>query len=78
MARSKIVTTALHAFTNETSLAYAEIRLILARLFWRFDIEPADRTSKVDWILRQKTMLLWDKGTLMVQITPAREVRSQK
>ena len=71
MAKSKT----LHAILDTSadrriSLAIAEIRLILARLFWRFDIELADKDSNANWILRQKTMLLWDKGSLMVKVTP--------
>ncbi|KAK3374586.1 cytochrome P450 [Podospora didyma] len=48
------------------SLALAECRLIVARLFWRFEVcvLPGQDT----WI-RQRTFLSWEKPTLRVQLT---------
>ncbi|KAF6808212.1 cytochrome p450 [Colletotrichum musicola] len=50
------------------NLAYVEMRLILARLIWNFDLELADQSR--DWVARQKVFILWDKGPLMVHLTP--------
>jgi hypothetical protein len=45
-----------------------EIRTILARLIYEFDLElmPESRT----WMHRQRAMLAWAKGPLMIQIRP--------
>lgn len=50
------------------SLAYVEMRLILARVIWNFDLKLADDSK--DWISRQKVFLLWQKGPLNVYLTP--------
>ncbi|KAF4951581.1 hypothetical protein FGADI_7356 [Fusarium gaditjirri] len=50
------------------NLAYAEMRLILARLLWNFDLELQPRSE--NWIADQKTYSLWDKGALDVKIKP--------
>jgi cytochrome P450 len=47
------------------SLAWAEIRAILARLVWHFDFEMMD-TSR-DWE-KQKVFILWSKPSLMVKL----------
>ena len=49
------------------SLAYAEMRLIIARLLFHFDIAPADAE---DWAAKQKAYFLWAKSPLRVRITP--------
>jgi cytochrome P450 len=48
------------------SLAWAEIRTILARLVWNFQFEMVDKNR--DWG-RQKEFILWDKPSLMVRLT---------
>ncbi|KAK1641338.1 cytochrome P450 [Colletotrichum phormii] len=50
------------------NLAYAEMRLILARLIWNFDIRPAAETPK--WYTETKVYILWEKGGLDVYLTP--------
>lgn len=50
------------------SLAYAEMRVILTRLLWRFDLELLPESR--NW-MDQRVFFLWDKPTLMVKITPA-------
>ncbi|KAF6811209.1 cytochrome p450 [Colletotrichum sojae] len=50
------------------NLAYVEMRLILARLIWSFDLELAEESR--DWVARQKIFILWDKGPLKVRLTP--------
>jgi hypothetical protein len=51
------------------SLAYAEMRLILARVVFNFDIMIADESK--NWI-DQKVWNLWKKGQLLAYLTPAR------
>ncbi len=51
------------------SLAYAEMRLILARILYNFDIVLAD--EGVDW-LKQNAAVLWEKLPLRVHLTPVR------
>ncbi|KAM5350928.1 hypothetical protein ACJ41O_003651 [Fusarium nematophilum] len=48
------------------NLAYAEMRLILARLLWKFDVELLQECK--DWD-KQKSFLLWEKGALRVTLT---------
>lgn len=49
------------------SLAYAEMRTILARLLFNFDMELVDEES--DW-LDQNVFFLWTKKPLNVYLTP--------
>ncbi|TLD08149.1 hypothetical protein PspLS_11983, partial [Pyricularia sp. CBS 133598] len=53
------------------NLAYAEIRMILARLIWNFDIEisPQDK----DWLERNKMYIFWEKPELRVWLKPRKE-----
>ncbi|KAK8090591.1 Cytochrome P450 monooxygenase alt3 [Apiospora phragmitis] len=46
------------------NMAYAEIRLVLARLLWNFDIELLDD----QWMERQKTWLVWLKIPLLINL----------
>ncbi|GME25720.1 Averantin hydroxylase [Neofusicoccum parvum] len=50
------------------NMAYAEMRLMLAKLFWNFDFELADNSNK--WLDEQKTYLVWEKTPLMVNLRP--------
>lgn len=52
-----------------SSLAYAEMRTILARLLFNFDMELAD--PELDWF-DQKVFFLWTKLPLNVYLTPVR------
>ncbi|KAF2185987.1 cytochrome P450 [Zopfia rhizophila CBS 207.26] len=45
--------------------AYAEMRLILARLLYSFDITLADKKDRWDWG-QQQTFIFWDKKPLKV------------
>ncbi|KAF4539586.1 Benzoate 4-monooxygenase cytochrome p450 protein [Lasiodiplodia theobromae] len=49
------------------NLAYHEMRLILAKLLWNFDMELAEPLS-TGWAESQKTYILWDKPPLMVRL----------
>ena len=51
------------------SLAYAEMRLILARMLFEFDITLAEDSKR--WIERQKAFVIWDRIPLNVYLTPA-------
>ncbi|KAF2119388.1 cytochrome P450 [Lophiotrema nucula] len=48
-------------------LAYAEMRLILARLLYAFDLSLADDKDRWDWG-QQKTYILWEKEPLKVTL----------
>lgn len=51
------------------NLAYVEMRLILARVLWNFDIRLAEDCK--DWIAKQKIFLIWEKAfPLNVHLTP--------
>ncbi|KAL2020295.1 hypothetical protein VTK56DRAFT_8523 [Thermocarpiscus australiensis] len=51
------------------NLAYIEMRLILARVLWNFDMRIAE--DSLDWMKRQRIYTLWEKGKLNVYLTPA-------
>lgn len=50
------------------NLAYIEMRIILARVLWNFDIK-IDQES-VDWMRKQRIYNLWEKGPLYAYLTP--------
>lgn len=52
------------------NLAIAEMRLILARILWNFDLELSGASR--GWLDEQKVYTLWDKGVLDVYLTPVR------
>ncbi|KAI0395986.1 isotrichodermin C-15 hydroxylase [Xylariaceae sp. FL0594] len=56
------------------NLAYAEMRIILARIIFDFDLKLSD--SSKDWVDRQKAFALWDRIPLEVYITPARKAEA--
>jgi hypothetical protein len=56
--------------TAVDSLAYAGMRLILARIVFEFDMKLGEGSD--NWIGRQKTFPLWDRLPLNVYFTPAR------
>jgi cytochrome P450 len=49
------------------SLAYMEMRLLMALVLFRFDMELCDGSE--DWD-KQKSFLLWAKPELMVRLSP--------
>lgn len=55
------------------SLAYAEMRWILARILFEFDLRGSPTTA--NWIERQKSYGLWERIPLDVYFEPAREKR---
>ncbi|KAK8076680.1 hypothetical protein PG994_003952 [Apiospora phragmitis] len=50
------------------NLAYAEMRLILAKIVYNFDMRIADESR--GWLTGQKAFALWDKPPLQVYLTP--------
>ena len=48
-----------------TSLAYVEMRLLIALMMWHFDMELCSESK--DWA-GQKAFLLWQKPELMVKL----------
>ncbi|CCF42007.1 cytochrome P450 ClCP1 [Colletotrichum higginsianum] len=50
------------------NLAYAEMKTILARLLWKFDLVLADDSQQ--WMERQKIFILWERGPLNVYLKP--------
>ncbi|KAH6645040.1 cytochrome P450 [Truncatella angustata] len=50
------------------NIAYAEMRLILAKLIWNFDFHIADDSR--DFLKAQKIYLLWDKPRLNIHLAP--------
>ena len=56
---------------NMDSLAYAEMRLVLAKLALDFDFELQPESEK--WIV-QKLFTFWEKPPLMTKIIPAQKV----
>ncbi|RYP27802.1 hypothetical protein DL767_007514 [Monosporascus sp. MG133] len=50
------------------NLAYAEMRYILARYLWNFDIEVTEQSR--DWMDNQKAYLVWDKPGLFLRLKP--------
>ncbi|KAF9694889.1 hypothetical protein EKO04_006712 [Ascochyta lentis] len=49
------------------NLAYAEMRLILAKLLWTFDVELV--RPEMDWMEEQRVFALWEKPPLEVKLT---------
>jgi cytochrome P450 len=51
------------------NLAWAEMRVIVARMLWNFDLELMPEGQ--NWIKRQRTFFLWEKVALPVKLTKA-------
>lgn len=56
----------------EQHLAMAEMRAILARVLWHFDISLCKESENWD---QQKVFLLWDKPDLMVRLSARNQGR---
>lgn len=52
-------------------IAYAEMRIIVARVLWEFDIKLADQQDRFDWG-EQETYILWEKRPLNILVTLAK------
>ncbi|KAK5119344.1 hypothetical protein LTR85_007700 [Meristemomyces frigidus] len=51
------------------NMAYHEIRIILAKVLWNFDLQLCSESD--DWI-DQKIYIFWDKGPLYCQLRPVK------
>lgn len=49
-------------------LAWAELRITMAKLLWHFDFELASPDE--DWWNKQRTYLIWERLPLMVNLKP--------
>jgi hypothetical protein len=52
---------------DDQNLAYAEMRLVLAKTIWPFDLELAPESD--NWMGECKVMSLWVKPKLMVKVS---------
>ena len=50
------------------NLAYAEMRVILARLVWNFDMELCKQSQ--NWVEGMKVFMIYQRPPLMVRLTP--------
>jgi cytochrome P450 len=50
------------------NLAYAEVRVILARLLWNFDMELCEES--MNWAEGMKVFMILQRPPLMVKLTP--------
>lgn len=55
------------------NLAWAELRLILARMLWRFDMELVETNENLSWLDNQKIWGFWAKPPLLCRLVPARK-----
>lgn len=60
----------MHGSNITNSLAYAEMRLILARLIYEFDMAPSSDVK--DFPKRSKMFTTWWKAPLNVYLTPVK------
>ena len=57
---------------RQHSMAYVEMRMIMAKMLWNFDYKLCDEND--NW-LDQKVYLVWKKEPLMVQLKPRKDVK---
>lgn len=55
------------------NLAYLEMRLILARLLWAFDLEAPESADGIGRWEDQKSWILWEKRPLSVRLRRRRQ-----
>ena len=48
-------------------MAYHEMRLLLTKVLYNFNLELCDESR--EWMERQKVYILWEKLPLMVKVT---------
>jgi cytochrome P450 len=54
------------------NLAWAELRLILARMLWRFDMQLVETEANLKWLDGQKLWGFWAKPPLLCRLEPVR------
>ena len=52
-----------------TRLAWVEMKMVLAKVLWNFDLELAEKMKEVDWT-DQKVYLLNQKTPMYVKMRP--------
>lgn len=65
-------TTPARSTNDKHSLAYMEMRLILARLLYNFDFTLSEPGR--DWIDDQRCFGLWEKVPLMMNVVPVGKI----
>ena len=67
LARSKSVyhVVWIEELTSHYSLAYVEMRLLLTRLLWKFDLELMPESN--NWY-DQKIFIIWEKSELKIKL----------
>ena len=53
------------------SMAWIEVRILMAKLTYLFDFEIVDKT--LDWTADQECYTLWQKPDLFVKVTPVQK-----
>ncbi|KAK6222910.1 hypothetical protein LQW54_000721 [Pestalotiopsis sp. IQ-011] len=51
------------------NLAYAEMRLVVTKMLWNFDLELMP--GQDDWVSRQRVFIVYNKSPLMIRLKPA-------
>lgn len=62
----------MHTDEKPCSIAWAELRLIVCKVFYHFDLELQEDSET--WI-DQRTFALWEKGALNVKLTAAKRAK---
>ena len=57
---------------QSTSLALLELRLILAKILWKFDMKLMN--DSLDWTKENKNYVFWEKPALPIQFS-LREIK---
>ena len=52
-----------------------EMRLILAKMFWVYDMELVDDINKLDWVRDGTSNPLWRKPPLMAKFTRRKGIK---
>lgn len=52
------------------SLAYAEMRVVMARMVFEFDMELSERSK--NWLKEAKVYTIWKKTELFLRLTPVK------
>jgi cytochrome P450 len=55
---------------DQPSLAYAEMRLLLAKMLWHFDFELADPAKQ--WYEKLRCFMIWEGAPLHIRLRTVR------
>ena len=53
---------------TQSSFAYMEINLLLAKMLWKYDLELVN--NNVDWLNEGKVYVMWWKPELIIRFHP--------